>query len=141
MPKIVRNEIDYSSTTSTANQISYLNNTSGLSATNVQGAVDEVNSKVTEIGNLRCYQVGGNDTSFTFTHPNLSEWGVNYPHNIIVMGYKCYAFMNFAAVDSVVYVYSLGDIVLSSTKSANTLEITINASGTVWGGLRIICVD
>ena len=42
MPKIVRNEIDYSSTTSTANQISYLNNTSGLSATNVQDAIDEI---------------------------------------------------------------------------------------------------
>lgn len=42
MPKIVRNEIEYSSTTSTANQISYLNTTSGLSATNVQGAIDEV---------------------------------------------------------------------------------------------------
>ena len=42
MPKIVRNEIEYSSTTSTANQISYLNTVSGLSATNVQGAIDEV---------------------------------------------------------------------------------------------------
>lgn len=44
MPKIVRNEIEYSSTTSTANQINYLNTTSGLSATNVQGAIDEVDS-------------------------------------------------------------------------------------------------
>lgn len=42
MPKIVRNEIEYSSTTSTANQISYLNTVSGLSATNVQDAIDEV---------------------------------------------------------------------------------------------------
>ena len=42
MTKIVRNEIEYSSTTSPANQISYLNTTSGLSATNVQGAIDEV---------------------------------------------------------------------------------------------------
>lgn len=49
MPKIVRNEIEYSSTTSTANQISYLNTTSGLSATNVQGAIDEVNSDVNSI--------------------------------------------------------------------------------------------
>ena len=45
MPKIVRNEIEYSSTTSTANQINYLNTTSGLSATNVQGAIDEVASE------------------------------------------------------------------------------------------------
>lgn len=44
MPKIVRNEIEYSSTTSTANQINYLNTTSGLSATNVQDAIDEVTS-------------------------------------------------------------------------------------------------
>ena len=43
MPKIIRNEVEYSSTTSTANQINYLNTTSGLSATNVQGAIDEVN--------------------------------------------------------------------------------------------------
>lgn len=44
MPKIVRNEIEYSSTTSTANQISYLNTTSGLSATNVQDAIDGLDS-------------------------------------------------------------------------------------------------
>ena len=44
MPKIVRNEIEYSSTTSTANQINYLNTTSGLSATNVQDAIDELES-------------------------------------------------------------------------------------------------
>lgn len=44
MPKIVRNEIEYSSTTSTANQINYLNTTSGLSATNVQDAIDEIDS-------------------------------------------------------------------------------------------------
>ena len=46
MPKIVRNEIEYSSTTSTANQINYLNTTSGLSATNVQDAIDEVKSDI-----------------------------------------------------------------------------------------------
>lgn len=46
MPKIVRNEIEYSSTTSTANQINYLNTTSGLSATNVQDAIDEVNDVI-----------------------------------------------------------------------------------------------
>lgn len=40
MPKIVRNEIEYSSTTSTANQVQYNNTTSGLSATNVQDAID-----------------------------------------------------------------------------------------------------
>lgn len=42
MPKIIRNEIEYSSTTSTANQINYLNTVSGLSATNVQDAIDEI---------------------------------------------------------------------------------------------------
>lgn len=42
MPKIVRNEIEYSSTTSTANQVQYNNTVSGLSATNVQGAIDEI---------------------------------------------------------------------------------------------------
>lgn len=49
MPKIVRNEIEYSSTTSTANQINYLNTTSGLSATNVQSAIDEINGNVNSI--------------------------------------------------------------------------------------------
>lgn len=42
MAKIIRNEIEYSSTTSTANQINYLNTVSGLSATNVQDAIDEI---------------------------------------------------------------------------------------------------
>ena len=49
MPKIVRNEIEYSSTTSTANQINYLNTTSGLSATNVQGAIDELKNLITYV--------------------------------------------------------------------------------------------
>ena len=52
MPKIVRNEIEYSSTTSTANQINYLNTTSGLSATNVQGAIDEVTSDLATKQNI-----------------------------------------------------------------------------------------
>lgn len=42
MPKIVRNEIEYSSTTSTANQVQYNNTVSGLTATNVQSAIDEI---------------------------------------------------------------------------------------------------
>lgn len=59
MAKIIRNEIEYSSTTSTANQISYLNTISGLSATNVQDAVDEVNDKVSNIGILKNGTISG----------------------------------------------------------------------------------
>lgn len=69
MPKIIRNEIEYSSTTSTANQINYLNTTSGLSATNVQGAIDEV--------------AGANTASYlykpTVTEPTLTN-GTNHNH-------------------------------------------------------------
>lgn len=69
MPKIVRNEIEYSSTTSTANQINYLNTTSGLSATNVQDAIDEI--------------VQANDSSLLFkptvTEPTLVN-GTNHNH-------------------------------------------------------------
>lgn len=58
MPKIVRNEIEYSSTTSTANQVQYNNTISGLSATNVQDAIDELESGKADIStpiqNLTC---------------------------------------------------------------------------------------
>lgn len=65
MPKIVRNEIEYSSTTSTANQINYLNTTSGLSATNVQGAIDEMYTSKTAAS-------GGTDLSLVTTGEKYS---------------------------------------------------------------------
>lgn len=60
MPKIVRNEIEYSSTTSTANQINYLNTTSGLSATNVQGAIDELENGKADTSSLSTVATSGN---------------------------------------------------------------------------------
>lgn len=44
MGKIIRNGVEYSASPSEAKNIAYSNSTSGLANTNVQGAIDELNS-------------------------------------------------------------------------------------------------
>ena len=45
MPKIIKNGVTYIGTSDNAAAVSYDNTSSGLTATNVQGAIDEVNAK------------------------------------------------------------------------------------------------
>ena len=47
MGKIIRNGIEFSSTSDTANNINYDNTQSGLSAVTAQEAIDEVNDSLT----------------------------------------------------------------------------------------------
>lgn len=66
MGKIIRNGIEYSATSDTANNINYDNSLSGLSAVTMQEAVDEVNNNITSLNdNLEKIETG------TFT-PNTN---------------------------------------------------------------------
>ena len=95
MPKIIKNGVTYIGTSDNAAAVTYNNTSSGLSATNVQGAIDEVNSglsdKMDKVNPTGSGNFSFNATATSGTHNvNLCNSGEVGGTNSFACGYDNY---------------------------------------------------
>ena len=74
MGKILRNGIEFSSTSDTANNINYDNSKSGLDAVTVQEAVDEVTDSLSRLGEVELLASTTSTTESTHTIKDISNY-------------------------------------------------------------------
>ena len=103
----------------------YSNSSSGLTATDVQSAIDEVNTKtnlITDLGNAGRIQVIQGNKSYTATE-TLS--GYNYPYSILIIGYNSLALVHaiktYLPLSGITKVYGTGTDSCSLNTSTGVL--------------------
>jgi len=131
MPKIIKNGIEYGSA-SHAENVSYDNTSSGISATNVQSAIDEVNDKTANTLKVELGTGSGSGTSFTFPTGGATNgswlvfWGGAYVGVVTI----------FSTTLAITKLAGSTNITATATVSNNIVTITM--SSVPWTNLRYV---
>lgn len=132
-----------------ASGISYDNTNSGLSATNVQSAIDEVESAIDEVESDLSTNLGTasfrikteNQTSFTFEGLNNISNERIFKHGLLVWGTGSdevgLSFV-FIHVNGNVSITNLSGTARTFTGSVSNGILTITGSSTMYGGVKLI---
>ena len=131
----------------TADKVAYDNTTSGLTATDAQGAIDEVNSSLAQLdGQISTAKFGidsGNKTSYSFTNlHNLDNQGI-YKHALVFIGAgptqtTLYAVYINEHNTNVAFINLSSNTGRTLTGSVSGTTLTITTDSTCYGGLKLI---
>ena len=118
--RLIIDGVDVSGSVGSAASVPYSNTNSGLEATNVQGAIDELNSNLDEqnknlggftpvidetTGKITGYKtsVGGADTVFPFNSgiPLFKSWGFNSDANVLYFNIDNYSKVKYTCTTKV----------------------------------------
>ena len=133
MPKIIKNGIEYAGA-SHAENVSYDNSTSGLSATDVQSAVDEVNSHAQN----RAAASGGTAVSLVTTGDKYNwnnavlKFGINSSNYATIWGVGSYSVLLVFG-----FAQGIGCVSLIVNISNNALSVVSMGTGTAWSSSNL----
>lgn len=119
------------------NTAEILSNLTTTNKSSLVGAINELNSKVfIDIRNLSTFSV--NIKLNTYTYASFLMYGATSRYN----GFMYIVFVNVASEKRTVNFIKIADFVasrtFSGTYSDDTSTLTINASETIWGGIKML---
>ena len=129
MPKIIKNGVTYIGTSDNAAAVSYNNTSSGLNATNVQGAIDEVKGKINNL-QTAIFKISAELTGST-VNINANSWGDSIVDIPLITGYRPIAFYKVYPNSPTNLCINSFDIEYTSTSNFGRIRLRNLSSSTI----------